>query len=90
MQYLNIEQIDSIAIVSIARPEAMNALNQEVLKEFFSLQEYFRKDLDTRVVIFTGEGAHFSAGADLKEKAQLSTKLETWRNNIRKPAKQSN
>ena len=86
MKYLNIEQKDSIAIVSIARPEAMNALNQEVLKEFFSLQEYFRKDLDTRVVIFTGEGDHFSAGADLKEKAQLSTKLESWRNNYGKPA----
>ncbi|MDG2019558.1 MAG: enoyl-CoA hydratase/isomerase family protein, partial [SAR86 cluster bacterium] len=86
MKYLNIEQKDSISIVSIARPEAMNALNQEVLKEFFSLQEYFRKDLDTRVVIFTGKGDHFSAGADLKEKAQLSTKLESWRNNYGKPA----
>ena len=82
MKHLNIEQKGSIAIVSIARPDAMNALNQEVLKEFFSLQEHFRKDLDTRVVIFTGEGDHFSAGADLKEKAQLSTKLESWRNNL--------
>ena len=66
MKHLNIEQKGSIAIVSIARPDAMNALNQEVLREFFSLQEHFRKDLDTRVVIFTGEGDHFSAGADLK------------------------
>ena len=86
MKHLNIEQKGSIAIVSIARPDAMNALNQEVLREFFSLQEHFRKDLDTRVVIFTGEGDHFSAGADLKEKAQLSTKLESWRNNYGKPA----
>ena len=38
------------------------------------------------MIIFTGEGDHFSAGADLKEKAQLSSKLESWRNNFGKPA----
>jgi enoyl-CoA hydratase/carnithine racemase len=64
----------------------MNALSKDVLKEFCSLQEYFRKDLETRVIIFTGVGDHFSAGADLKEKAQLSSKLESWRNNFGKPA----
>jgi enoyl-CoA hydratase/carnithine racemase len=64
----------------------MNALSKDVLKEFCSLQEYFRKDLETRVIIFTGEGDNFSAGADLKEKAQLSSKLESWRNNFGKPA----
>ena len=86
MEFLNIKQQDSIAIVSINRPTAMNALSKHVLKEFCSLQEYFRKDLETRVIIFTGEGDHFSAGADLKEKAQLSSKLESWRNNFGKPA----
>ena len=79
MKYLQIKKEGSIATVSINRPDAMNALSIEVLKEFCTLQEYFRKDLDTRVVIFTGEGDHFSAGADLKEKPQLSTKLESWR-----------
>ena len=86
MKYLQIKKEDSIATVSINRPNVMNALSIEVLKEFCSLQEHFRKDLDTRVVIFTGEGDHFSAGADLKEKPQLSTKLESWRNNFGKPA----
>lgn len=86
MQFLKIEKENSIAVVSINRPKAMNALSIDVLKEFCTLQEYFREDLDTRVVIFTGEGDNFSAGADLKEKAQLSTKLESWRNNFGKPA----
>ena len=86
MEFLNIKKQDSIAIVSINRPDAMNALSKDVLKEFCSLQEYFRKDLETRVIIFTGVGDHFSAGADLKEKAQLSSKLESWRNNFGKPA----
>ena len=57
MEFLNIKQQDSIAIVSINRPDAMNALSKDVLKEFCSLQEHFRKDLETRVIIFTGEGA---------------------------------
>ena len=86
MKHLEIEKEGSIAIVSINRPDSMNALSIDVLKEFCSLQEHFRKDLETRVVIFTGEGENFSAGADLKEKAQLSSKLESWRNNFGKPA----
>ena len=86
MKHLEIKKEGSIAIVSINRPDSMNALSIDVLKEFCSLQEYFRKDLETRVVIFTGEGENFSAGADLKEKAQLSSKLESWRNNFGKPA----
>ena len=59
MKYLQIKKENSIATVSINRPNAMNALSIEVLKEFCTLQEYFRKDLDTRVVIFTGEGDQF-------------------------------
>ena len=86
MKYLQIKKEGAIATVSINRPESMNALSIDVLKEFCSLQEYFRKDLETRVIIFTGAGDNFSAGADLKEKAQLSTKLESWRNNFGKPA----
>ena len=85
MQYLKIEKQDAIAIVSIDRTESMNALNIDVLKEICTLKELFREDLETRVVIFTGEGKNFSAGADLKEEAQLSTKLESWRNNFGKP-----
>ena len=86
MKYLRIKKDGPIATVSIDRPNSMNALSIAVLKEFCTLQEYFREDLETRVVIFTGEGENFSAGADLKEKAQLSTKLESWRNNFGKPA----
>jgi len=86
MKFLKIQKEGDISIVTINRPESMNALSTEVLREFCSLQDYFRQDLETRVVIFTGEGDNFSAGADLKEKAQLSTKLESWRSNFGKPA----
>ena len=85
MQYLKIEKQDAIAIVSIDRTESMNALSIDVLKEICTLKELFRGSRD-KGSNFTGEGKNFSAGADLKEKAQLSTKLESWRNNFGKPA----
>ena len=86
MKYLQIIQDGSIATVSINRPDCMNALSTDVLKELCSLAEYFRKDLKTRVVIFTGQGDNFSSGADLKEKTQPTSKIESWRNNFGKPA----
>ena len=66
MKYLQIIQDGPIATVTINRPDYMNALSMDVLKELCSLNGYFKKDLKTRVVIFTGQGDNFSAGADLK------------------------
>ncbi len=58
---------DSIATVLLNRPEAMNALNQDV---FFGLQkaaQSLRENPDVRAVIMTGAGERaFSAGIDLK------------------------
>ena len=68
MKYLKIEKEDSISIVSINRPKSMNALSIDVLKEFCTLQEHFRQDLESRVVIFTGEGATFLLELTLKKK----------------------
>ena len=86
MKYLQIIKDGPIATVTINRPDYMNALSIDVLKELCSLNDYFKEDLKTRVVIFTGQGDNFSAGADLKEKTKPTTKLESWRNNHGKPA----
>lgn len=86
MKYLQIIKEGPIATVTINRPDYMNALSIDVLKELCSLNDYFKEDLKTRVVIFTGQGDNFSAGADLKEKTKPTTKLESWRNNHGKPA----
>lgn len=86
MKYLQIIKDGPIATVTINRPDYMNALSIDVLRELCSLNDYFKEDLKTRVVIFTGQGDNFSAGADLKEKTKPTTKLESWRNNYGKPA----
>jgi enoyl-CoA hydratase/carnithine racemase len=57
-----------IAIITINRPEAMNALNTEVRKGLNEAFIDFRDDPDVWVAILTGAGDRaFSAGADIKE-----------------------
>ncbi len=57
-----------IAIFTINRPEAMNALNAQVHKELSEAMIDFRDDPDLWVGIITGAGDRaFSAGADIKE-----------------------
>ena len=54
-----------IAVVTFNRPHKANALNHAHLADIEAAALSFRDDADTRVVIFTGEGRHFSSGADL-------------------------
>ena len=64
------EKRDHTVIVTVNRPEAMNAINDEVRKGFHEAMVRFRDDDDARTAIVTGTGdKSFSAGADLKEMA---------------------
>lgn len=66
-QSINIEKEGHLAVVTLNKPEIRNALSSAFLEEIEQCALSFREDADTRVVIFTGAGKHFSAGADLKE-----------------------
>jgi len=66
-QHLNIARNGHIAQVTFNRPEKANALNFDHLLEIETAALEFRDDLETRVVIFTGAGKHFSSGADLSD-----------------------
>lgn len=62
------EKRDHTVIVTINRPEAMNAINEEVRRAFHEAMIRFRDDDAARTAIVTGAGDRsFSAGADLKE-----------------------
>ncbi|MBP9134843.1 MAG: enoyl-CoA hydratase/isomerase family protein [Saprospiraceae bacterium] len=69
------EEVDSIIILTINRPESLNALNKAVfddLERFFS--EYLPSKTDIRGVVITGAGEKaFVAGADIKEFANFSS-----------------
>ena len=59
------------AIITLTRPEAMNALNREILNAIGEAVHEYEADDNLLVAIITGEGGRaFSAGADLKEMTQ--------------------
>lgn len=62
---------DSVALVTINRPEQRNAINAGVREGLFEAWERFENDPSLRVAILTGKGEQaFCAGADLKEMAE--------------------
>jgi enoyl-CoA hydratase len=58
---------DGIATVTLNRPEKLNALNQELRREFCAAMRRLRSDPNAGVVILTGAGRAFCAGLDLRE-----------------------
>lgn len=58
-----------VALVTLNRPQARNAVNAELALALEAVVRRTESDADIRVVVLTGEGAVFCAGADLKEVA---------------------
>jgi 2-(1,2-epoxy-1,2-dihydrophenyl)acetyl-CoA isomerase len=56
----------NVAIITIHRPDAMNSFNTELRRDLLAAFRQARDDTAVRVVVLTGEGRSFSAGADLK------------------------
>jgi 2-(1,2-epoxy-1,2-dihydrophenyl)acetyl-CoA isomerase len=64
---VNYEQQDTVAIISMNRPDALNGFTSELCEDLVLAFEKAHRDASVHVVVFTGEGRAFSAGADLKE-----------------------
>lgn len=64
---ITFEHSDRIALVTINRPESLNALNQEVMREVADVFGEIDRNKDIAVSVLTGEGRAFAAGADIKE-----------------------
>jgi enoyl-CoA hydratase/carnithine racemase len=62
---------DGVALLVIDRPEARNAINQAVGKGLWEGFRRFEEDPAAAVLVLTGAGEAFCAGADLKEMAAL-------------------
>ena len=63
---VKVEIAKSVATITMNRPEAMNALNEKVLRELKEAVAQVRDDPTVRAVIITGEGPAFVAGADIR------------------------
>ncbi len=65
---------NGIGILSLNRPEKLNAINFQMEQELHEVFDHLMVNLDCRVLIFKGEGRAFCAGTDLKEGVHLNTK----------------
>ncbi len=65
------EKKDNIALVTIDRPEALNALNSTVIAELEQVVTELENDGTIRAMILTGAGRSFVAGADIGEQYPL-------------------
>lgn len=63
---------NGIALLTMDRPQALNALNSHTLKELNMAIDEFENNDDIRVVIITGAGKSFVAGADISEMKELN------------------
>jgi E-phenylitaconyl-CoA hydratase len=62
---------DHVAVITLNRPEVRNAINRELSAALLEALHRVREEDDIRVAVITGAGRTFSAGADLKERAQV-------------------
>ncbi|MBL07676.1 uncharacterized protein METZ01_LOCUS47235 [marine metagenome] len=57
----------SIVLATLNRPDSLNALNDELMDELFTVLDGYEKDDDLRCLILTGSDKAFAAGADIKQ-----------------------
>lgn len=73
-EILKIDYQEHKAIITISRPEALNALNTRFFDEMDAAIEEIAGHEEVRVMIVTGEGKAFVAGADIAEMVDKSSK----------------
>ncbi|HSL93159.1 MAG TPA: enoyl-CoA hydratase-related protein [Bacillota bacterium] len=71
-RFLQWHDKDGYAILTIDRPEALNALNEEVLEELSALLRQHEQDIRMKALIVTGSGRAFVAGADISAMQGMS------------------
>ena len=71
MPTIRYEKQDNIGIITINRPEALNALNTAVFNELEPLVGEIERDATLAALIITGEGRSFVAGADIGEQCPM-------------------
>ncbi len=75
-----------VAVVTIHRPDAMNSFNAELRRELLLACKQAADDASIRVVLLTGEGRSFSAGADLKDGLSPDSRVDEMLQKEYRPA----
>lgn len=72
MEHIQYEIVDRVVWMTFNRPKAYNALNREMLQELNQLIELIKVDDDVDLIVLTGEGKAFIAGADISEMVNMT------------------
>ena len=67
---------DGLGIVTLNRPEKLNAITHPMLERLHSIIEEIRRDDSVRVAILTGNGRAFCAGTDISGEVPISAEVE--------------
>jgi enoyl-CoA hydratase/carnithine racemase len=70
---------EGVAIISLNRPEVLNAQNRQLVKDFFAALKEAEADSEVKVVVIKGEGQAFCSGDDLSEEHHVSSIEEAFR-----------
>ena len=65
-----VEKDGAVAVVTLNRPQALNALSYGLVKDLSMAMQELDRDVEVRVIIVTGGEKVFAAGADIKEMAE--------------------
>ena len=71
-QTLIVETADAVTLIRLNRPEALNALNAQLMDEMTTALNAAEADPGVRCIVITGSDRAFAAGADIKEMASKS------------------
>ena len=77
MNTIIVERHDRVCLVRLNRPQALNALNAELIDELNQALDAFEADADLGCLVLTGSDKAFAAGADVKE-MQAKTYMEAY------------
>jgi enoyl-CoA hydratase len=73
MAFVTLEQKGPVGIITMNRPEALNALNEQVLKDLDEVLDQVEQNEEILVAIVTGAGRSFVAGADIGQMSGLTS-----------------
>lgn len=71
-EHLDYAVDEGVAVITLQRPKALNALNGQLLLELSAAFELAEADASVRALVLCGEGRAFAAGADVANLAQLA------------------
>nr|WP_113719818.1 enoyl-CoA hydratase [Arthrobacter dokdonellae] len=81
LRTITVKQSGRVGVITLNRPEALNALNLQLMEEVVSAARSLDKDPDTGAILLTGSDRAFAAGADIKEmssRTYMDMYLDDW------------